>query len=82
MTHRHEWVLGINYLDEIYIKCKHCDNWLEVEEAELRLNACEVLSAEMAREALNRLPDVIGQDEQEAQALNDYASILEGKDEQ
>ena len=74
MTHRCDYeIVGQ------FIICTSCLCQPTLKEMLLALRATQALTAEMAREALNRLPDAMEDDYLEATALDKYASILEGK---
>jgi len=71
MTHRHEWKINI------WIRCKHCEEILNNDEAERRLNAVEFLSAEDATR-INEL--IYSEWKQDEECLLNYAQTLRGEE--
>ena len=96
MTHRHEWIMNGDYSGGTWAICKICkyEAFMDIPEIERRLNATEALTAEMAITVAEFIHSEMGyrfrpdNDELERQlsfqedydALIEYASILEGKD--
>ena len=80
-----EWLIGWEpEIGEILARCERisvCDASMGLDEIEARLNATERLSAADAREAARLITSPIGAERfSEANALDAYANILEGKD--
>ena len=83
--HRHEWVMITpNEMFEV-AKCRHCQKMLHADDAERRLNATEVLSAEDAWLLADDIDNlIVGYDNERAMGcgaaydkLVNYARILE-----
>ena len=76
--HVHEWKFRVDGHDE-YFRCFNlpCEEILEVEQAESRLNATERLSANMAKALCRGMHPNF---KAAIKALTAYANTLEGKD--
>ena len=72
--HVHDLKVMLSISKNIYAVCPQCDECMDKEEIETRLNATERLSAEDARRISNRKLPV-----SEHEELQAYADILEGK---
>ena len=74
-----KWSITVHFDDDF--KCLGCKNIMDIEEVKRRLNATEVLSAEIAS-GLTK-PAFLNEEKFQAgiQKLREYADILEGKDE-
>ena len=81
MTDDHvcKWSITVHFDDDF--KCLGCKNIMDIEEVKRRLNATEVLSAEVARECQHYTSHMGAYSVGHALALDRYADILEGKDE-